>query len=72
MRLLATNQLGTALYPPLFEGAISAPNTVRFIFVGPKVSDFYPDWFEVAQSIVAVLKSAAGETHTTNTSALDR
>ena len=60
MDLLATNQLGTALYAPIFEGAISAPNKARFIFLDPNARDFYPDWFEVARGNVAVLRSAAG------------
>ena len=60
MDLLTANQLGTALYAPIFEGAIAAPNKARFVFLDPTAREFYPDWFEVAQSNVAVLRAAAG------------
>jgi hypothetical protein len=58
--LLAANELGAALYSPIFAGAISAPNKARFVFLDPKARDFYPDWYDVAQNNVAVLRSAAG------------
>ena len=60
MDLLAANQLGTALYAPIFDGAITAPNKARFVFLDPTAREFYPDWFDVARSNVAVLRAAAG------------
>lgn len=60
MDLLAANQLGTALYAPIFDGTISSPNKARFVFLDPGARAFYPDWVEVARSNVAVLRAAAG------------
>jgi transcriptional regulator with XRE-family HTH domain len=58
--LLAANQLGAALYAPIFEGAIAIPNKARFVFFDPQSRSFYPHWHDVAKESVAVLRAAAG------------
>jgi transcriptional regulator with XRE-family HTH domain len=58
--LLAANQLGAALYSPIFENAIATPNKARFVFLDPQSTSFYPSWHDVAKESVAVLRGAAG------------
>jgi transcriptional regulator with XRE-family HTH domain len=57
---LAANQLGRALYAPLFESREQPANSARFTFLDPAAVDFYPDWQRVASDLVAHLRSEAG------------
>ena len=57
---LAANQLGHALYAPLFESREQPANSARFTFLDPAAVDFYPDWERVASDLVAHLRSEAG------------
>jgi transcriptional regulator with XRE-family HTH domain len=57
---LATNQLGRAFYSHLFDGAGSAVNFARFIFLDPRAKEFYADWERSARDTVALLRSEAG------------
>jgi transcriptional regulator with XRE-family HTH domain len=57
---LAANQLGRALYAPLFESREQPANSARFTFLDPAAVDFYPDWERVANDLVAHLRSEAG------------
>ncbi|MBK8459199.1 MAG: helix-turn-helix domain-containing protein [Micropruina sp.] len=61
--VLACNQLGAALYSPVFESASagSPPNTARFLFLDPHASDFFVDWNKAADDVVAVLRAEAGK-----------
>ena len=58
--VVATNQLGRALYWPLFDGSTKGPNTARFTFLDPRAVDFYGDWDRTASDMVAVLRAEAG------------
>ncbi len=58
--VLAVNPLGRALYSPVFEDPVRPANLARFCFLDPVSRDFYPDWDEVAQSTVALLRTEAG------------
>lgn len=58
--VLAINPLGQALYAPVFENPARPANLARFAFFDPRAHDFYPDWNEVANSTVALLRSEAG------------
>ena len=58
--VLAINPLGRALYAPVFENATRPVNLARFAFLETRAHDFYPDWDEVANSAVALLRSKAG------------
>jgi transcriptional regulator with XRE-family HTH domain len=40
---LAANQLGRALYAPLFESREQPPNSARFTFLDPAAEQFFPD-----------------------------
>jgi transcriptional regulator with XRE-family HTH domain len=57
---VAANQLGRALYAPLFESREQPANSARFTFLDPAAVDFYPDWERVASDLVAHLRSEAG------------
>jgi hypothetical protein len=57
---VAANDLGRALYAPMFESSEQPPNSARWTFLDPAAVDFYPDWERVAKDLVAHLRSQAG------------
>ena len=60
--ILAANQLGIALYAPMFTTIATPPvNSVRFSFLSPHAQAFYPDWGQVGRSAVAALRIAAAQ-----------
>lgn len=58
--ILAANRLGEAVYSPLFEVASRPVNVARFLFLGPKASEFFLDWDTVAHDAVGILRASAG------------
>jgi transcriptional regulator with XRE-family HTH domain len=61
--VLAANQLGRALYLPLFDTPLASgqrPNTARFVFLDPRAQDFFPNWEQSAEDIVAMMRAEAG------------
>ncbi len=59
--LLASNELGRALYADLYRSAARPVNLARFAFLDRHLSDrFYPDWALAADQSVAVLRTEAG------------
>ena len=59
--ILAANPLGRAVFAPLFEGSTGArPNIARFIYLNPASQDFYRDWEQLAEDVVALLRGEAG------------
>jgi transcriptional regulator with XRE-family HTH domain len=58
--VVAINPLGRALYSPLFDDPNQPANLARFAFLDPRSGDFYPDWNDVANSTVALLRTEAG------------
>jgi transcriptional regulator with XRE-family HTH domain len=58
--IVAGNQLGYALYAPMFDGPARPANTARFAFLEPRARDFYVDWEFAADQVVAILRSEAG------------
>jgi transcriptional regulator with XRE-family HTH domain len=58
--VLATNQLGRALYAPLFDSPAQPPNTARFFFLDPRAEQYYVDWHQTANDMVAILRAEAG------------
>jgi transcriptional regulator with XRE-family HTH domain len=63
--VLAANDLGRALYSPLYEYAAACtpgepPNSARFIFLAPDASDFFIDHQKAANDCVAFLRAEAG------------
>jgi transcriptional regulator with XRE-family HTH domain len=63
--VLATNDLGRALYSPLYDQAATytphrAPNSARFCFLDPSATDFFIDYDKAANDCVAFLRAEAG------------
>ena len=58
--ILAINQLGRALYAPVFDDPARPANLARFNFLDASSADFYPDWNDAADTSVALLHTEAG------------
>src|ERR671926_412896 len=57
--ILATNDLGRALYSPLYEES-DRPNSARFAFLNPAAPEFFLDFDRVQDDVVAYLRAEAG------------
>ncbi len=57
--VVATNDLGRALYSPMFAGPGRPVNTARFTFLDPAAREFFRDWSQTARDAVAILRAAA-------------
>ena len=58
--ILAANELGRALYAPIFDDPIQPPNHARFLFLDRRAGDFWRDWGQAADDAVALLRASAG------------
>ncbi|SEO55064.1 Transcriptional regulator, contains XRE-family HTH domain [Actinacidiphila rubida] len=61
--ILAINDLGRALYAPLFTATAPAPapvNIARFQFLDPTSRNFFPDWNASVNTTVSLLRTEAG------------
>jgi transcriptional regulator with XRE-family HTH domain len=58
--LLAANQLGFALFSPVYADPARPPNNARFLFLDPHATEFFGDWDKVANDTVALLRAEAG------------
>ena len=58
--ILASNQLGEALYADVFIDPVRPANMARFVFLSPCSTDFFPDWNTIANDAVALLRAEAG------------
>ncbi|MEU4195461.1 helix-turn-helix transcriptional regulator [Kribbella sp. NPDC026611] len=63
--ILAANDLGRALYSPLYDQAAAhtpgqPPNSARFCFLDPRATEFFLDYDKAADDCVAFLRAAAG------------
>jgi len=61
MDIVTTNPLGRALYRPVIEDPDGRGNTARFVFLSPAARNFFPDWEQGADDIVATLRTYAGQ-----------
>ena len=59
MDYLAANRLGRALYAPLFDSPVGT-NAARFLLLDPRGADFYPDWDQAVDDVVALMRTEAG------------
>ncbi|WP_217640900.1 helix-turn-helix transcriptional regulator [Curtobacterium sp. MCBA15_001] len=57
--VLAANDLGRALYAPMFAGPGRPVNSARFTFLDPAARTFFVDWPRTARDSVAILRAAA-------------
>lgn len=60
MDLITANPLGRALFSPLFTDPVRPVNNARFVFLNPESLNFYLDWEQGANDIVATLRGYAG------------
>lgn len=63
--LICANQLAYAFYSPLYSDPLhpdpsESVNFVRFCFLDPRASEFYPNWEWMADSAVNLLRTDAG------------
>ena len=58
--ILATNQLGHALYSDLYDAPSRPVNTARYVFLDPRAEASYPEWDRIATETAAILRWAAG------------
>jgi transcriptional regulator with XRE-family HTH domain len=58
--LLAANALAQALYTPVYANPARPANLARFCFLDPRSHELYPDWDDVADTTVALLRTEAG------------
>ena len=58
--ILAVNNLGRAVFAPVFRTPVRPANMARFNFLDPAARQFYPDWDTAADTSVALLRTAAG------------
>lgn len=56
--VLAVNTMGRALFADMFGGA-EPPNFARYLFLDPQSNDFYRDWHDSAEQLVALLRVEA-------------
>lgn len=61
MDFVAANALGRALYAPILADPVRPANSARFVFLNPEAHSFYPDWDQVSNDVVAILRSYAGQ-----------
>ena len=58
--ILAANQLGEALWSPLYANVDRPVNSARYLFLDPTARDMYPDWERIANETVAIMRRTAG------------
>jgi transcriptional regulator with XRE-family HTH domain len=58
--ILTANDLGLALYSPIYANPVRPPNNARFIFLDPHATEFFRDWNKAANDTVALLRAEAG------------
>jgi transcriptional regulator with XRE-family HTH domain len=58
--VLGANQLGRAVFAPLFADPVRPTNIARFLFLDPAAPEFYVEWDRMAGDTVALLRAEAG------------
>jgi transcriptional regulator with XRE-family HTH domain len=58
--ILAANELGFALFSPIYADPARPPSNARFIFLDPHATEFFRDWNKIANDTVALLRAEAG------------
>jgi transcriptional regulator with XRE-family HTH domain len=58
--ILGANDLGFALYSPMYAEDARPANTARFVFLDPQAIDFFRDYDKAANDTVALLRAEAG------------
>ena len=58
--ILAANDLGVALYSPIYADPARPANNARFVFLDPNATEFFRDYEKAANDTVAMLRAEAG------------
>src|SRR5439155_11987651 len=58
--VLSANDLGRALYAPMFRAGPQSANWARFVFLNRDAHEIYTDWDRAAKETVALLRLQAG------------
>ena len=58
--VIAANQLGEALWQPLYAKPERPVNSARYLLLDPAALEMYPDWERIANETVAILRHTAG------------
>ena len=58
--IVTANQLGFALFAPVFVDPVRPANNARFVFLDPHATDFFRAWDKAADDTVALLRAEAG------------
>jgi transcriptional regulator with XRE-family HTH domain len=58
--ILGANHLALAVFAPVVQKPTGRPNLARFVFLDPASQDFYRDWEQLAEDVVALLRTEAG------------
>ena len=58
--ILSANDLGLALFSPIYAEPARPANSARFVFLDPEATEFFRDWDKAASDTVALLRAEAG------------
>ena len=58
--IVTANQLGSALFSPVYADPVRPANNARFVFLDPHATEFFRDWDKAANDTVALLRAEAG------------
>ena len=58
--ILTANELGFALFSPIYADPARPPSSARFTFLDAHATEFFRDWDKVANDTVALLRAEAG------------
>jgi transcriptional regulator with XRE-family HTH domain len=58
--ILAANQMGRALYSPVFDDPRRPVNTTRFTYLNPAAREFWRDYDQIADDAASMLRLEAG------------
>jgi transcriptional regulator with XRE-family HTH domain len=58
--IVTANQLGFALFSPVYADPVRPANNARFVFLDPHATEFFRDWNTAANDTVAILRADAG------------
>jgi transcriptional regulator with XRE-family HTH domain len=58
--IVTANQLGFALFSPVYADPVRPANNARFVFLDPHATEFFRDWNKAANDTVAILRAEAG------------
>ena len=60
LEVITANNLGRALFAPVYADSEGPPNNARFVFLDPQATTFFREWDKVAGDTVAILRAEAG------------